>query len=69
VVRYGEPCDAGFDFEIAAVVVGATTHRLWMAWVERAQAGQAAPVELPSSFFLLGENYRIVKKASDLAGT
>lgn len=63
-VRYGEPRDAGFDFEIAAVVVGETTHRLWMAWVERAQAGQAAPVGLPSSQFLVGEDYRMVTKTA-----
>jgi hypothetical protein len=65
VVRYGEPRDVGFDFEIAAVVVGETTHRLWTAWVERARASQNAPVQLPSSQFLFGEDYRTVKKVSD----
>jgi len=66
-VRYGEPRDAGFDFEIAAVAVGETTHRLWIAWVERAQAGQAAPVQLPPSQFLMGEDYRTVTKTADCA--
>jgi len=64
MVRYGEPRDAGFDFEIAAVVVGEITHRLWIAWVERAQAGQTAPVQLPPSQFLLGEDYRTVMKTA-----
>jgi hypothetical protein len=65
MVRYGEPRDAGFDFEIAAVVVGEATHRLWIAWVEHARAGQNAPAQLPASRFLLGEDYRTVKKASE----
>ena len=67
-VRYGEARDAGFDFEIAALVVGETTHRKWMAWVERAQAGQVVPVQLPSSQFFLGEDYRTVTKTADLVG-
>jgi hypothetical protein len=39
-----------------------------MAWVERAQAGQVVPVQLPSSHFLLGEDYRTVTKTTDLVG-
>jgi hypothetical protein len=67
VVRYGEPRDAGFDFEIAAVIVGDATHGLWKSWVERAQAGHATPVQLPSPEFLPGEDYRTVKKAANLS--
>jgi hypothetical protein len=55
-VRYGEPHDAGYDFEIAAVVVGLATHELW--------TGLHPPVRLPSSDFILGAAYRTVKKAA-----
>jgi hypothetical protein len=65
VVRYGEPCDAGFDFEVAAVIVGEATHELWISWVERAKAWQAAPLQIPSCH-LLGADYRTVRKAPDL---
>jgi hypothetical protein len=54
-VRYGEPHDAGYDFEIAAVVVGLATHELW--------TGLHPPVRLPSSDFILGAAYRTVRKA------
>jgi len=66
MVRYGEPCDAGFDFEVAAVMVREATHKLWISWVERAKAGQAAPLEIPSSQLLLGADYRTVRKASNV---
>jgi methyltransferase family protein len=55
-VRYGEPHDAGYDFEIAAIVVGPSTHELW--------TGLRPPVRLPSSNFILGAAYRTVKKAA-----
>lgn len=54
-VKYGEPHDAGCDFEIAVVVVGQSTHELWMAL--------RPPVQLPPSAFVLGEAYRTVRKA------
>jgi predicted O-methyltransferase YrrM len=55
-VKYGEPHDAGYDFEIAAIVVGPSTHELW--------TGLRPPVRLPSSNFILGAAYRTVKKAA-----
>ena len=55
-VRYGEPHDAGYDFEIAAIVVGPATHELW--------TGLRPPVQLPASNFVLGAAYRTVKKAA-----
>jgi hypothetical protein len=55
-VRYGEPHDAGYDFEIAAIVVGPSTHELW--------SGLRPPVQLPPSDFVLGAAYRTVKKAA-----
>jgi len=54
-VRYGEPHDAGHDFEIAAVVVGSPTHQMW--------SGLAPPVRLPAPAFVRGEAYRTVRKA------
>jgi hypothetical protein len=61
-VRYGEPGDGGYEFEIAALVVSEASHGLLTAWVQRAQTGEVAPLRLPSSRFLLGEDYRTVKK-------
>jgi hypothetical protein len=55
-VRYGEPHDAGYDFEIAAIVVGLSTHELW--------TGLRPPVRLPSSNFILGAAYRTIKRAA-----
>jgi hypothetical protein len=55
-VQYGEPHDAGYAFEIAAIVVGRSTHELWTAL--------RPPVQLPSSDFILGAAYRTVKKAA-----
>jgi predicted O-methyltransferase YrrM len=54
-VRYGEPRDAGFEFEIAALVVGPATHELWMH--------QPPPVRLPLPQFVRGAAYRTVRKA------
>ena len=62
-VSYGGPVDAGFDFEIAAVVVGQSTHELWTDWVARVkETGLFPPVRLPSAAFVLGEAYRTVTK-------
>jgi hypothetical protein len=55
-VRYGEPRDAGHEFEIAALIVGEPTHNLW--------TDAAPPVRLPSSRFLYAEAYRTVKKTA-----
>jgi methyltransferase family protein len=63
-VTYGGPQDAGFDFEIAAVVVGRSTHDLWTDWVARVkETGVFPPVPLPSVDFVLGEVYRTVKRS------
>jgi hypothetical protein len=60
-VKYGEPTDAGFDFEIAALLVGQATHDLWTDWVARArETGRYPPVQLPSAQFIAGEAYRTV---------
>jgi hypothetical protein len=60
---YGGPQDAGCDFEIAAVVVGQSTHELWTDWVARVkETGLFPPVQLPSPGFVLGEAYRTVTK-------
>jgi hypothetical protein len=63
-VTYGGPQDAGCEFEIAALVVGLSTHQLWMDWVARVkETGLFPPVRLPSAAFVRGEAYRTVRKA------
>ena len=62
-VNYGGPQDAGCEFEIAALVVGRSTHDLWTDWVARVkETGEFPPVPLPSAAFLIGEAYRTVRK-------
>jgi hypothetical protein len=62
-VNYGGPEDAGFDFEIAGLVVGLSTHELWTDWVARVkETGLFPPVRLPSADFVLGEAYRTVTR-------
>jgi hypothetical protein len=61
--NYGGPDDAGFEFEIAALVVGPSTHDLWTDWVARVEeTGLFPPVRLPSAGFVLGEAYRTVRR-------
>jgi hypothetical protein len=62
-VRYGEPDDTGFDFEIAALLVGPATHELWLDWVN--QASQRGPVQLPPAAYVFAETYRTVKKTEN----
>ena len=54
-VNYGEPHDAGFAFEIAALLVGPATNEIWLA--------RHAPVQLPPSQYVFAEAYRTVSKA------
>ncbi len=62
-VTYGGPQDAGWDFEIAAVIVRQSTHELWTDWVARVtETGLFPPVQLPSAGFVLGEAFRTVKR-------
>ncbi len=61
--NYGNPQDAGCDFEIAALVVGQATHELWTDWVARVkETGLFAPVPLPHATFVFGEAYRTVRR-------
>jgi hypothetical protein len=63
-VRYGDPGDAGREFEIAALIVRQPTHDLWLDWVARLrESGAFPPVQLPPAGFVLGEARRTVKKA------
>jgi hypothetical protein len=63
-VTYGGSQDAGCDFEIAALVVGQSTHEFWTDWVARVkETGLFPPVRLPAAPFVLGEAYRTVRKA------
>jgi hypothetical protein len=62
-VAYGGPQDAGYEFEIAALVVGQPTHELWSEWVARVkETGRFPPVRLPPDRFLLGAAYRTVRR-------
>ncbi len=63
-VSYGEPRDAGCAFEIAALVVGQSTHESWIDWVARVkETGLFPPVRLPSPGFVFGDAYRTVTRA------
>jgi hypothetical protein len=68
--RWGVPAsfgglrDAGHDFEIAALIVGQSTHELWTDWVARVkETGLFPPVRLPPVGFVLGEAFRTVTRA------
>ena len=63
-VTYGEPHDAGLDFEIAAIVVDPTTNEIWLDWVKQAlHSPTIAPVQLPQPQYVFAEAYRTVRKA------
>jgi hypothetical protein len=65
-VRYGEPRDAGRQFEIAALIVRQPTHDFWLDWVARLQeTGAFPPVQLPPAGFVLGEAWRTVRRAAE----
>lgn len=62
-VDYGGPADAGFEFEIAAVVVSRAVHDRWLQWVQAVkETGAFPPVQLPAPPGLLAEKYRTVRK-------
>ncbi len=53
-VQYGGPEDTGYDFEIAAVIIGSAVHKQWL--------GSHPPVQLPRPPAVRAEDYRIVTK-------
>jgi hypothetical protein len=62
-VNYGGPQDAGFQFEIAAVIVSQLVHQSWLEWVQDArETGSSPPVPLPLPPAVLAETYRTVRK-------
>jgi hypothetical protein len=62
-VKYGGPEDAGFHFEIAAMIVTQTLNEHWVEWVHSAnRAGESDPVQLPGHPAVLAEAYRTVQK-------
>jgi hypothetical protein len=62
-VKYGGIEDAGYDFEIAAVVVRRPVHERWLEWVQSVrETGSYPPVQLPGAGALLAEARRIVTK-------
>jgi predicted O-methyltransferase YrrM len=62
-VKYGDPGDAGCDFEIAAVAVCRAVHEQWVEWVRSAQSsGAYRPVQLPGFEAVLSADFRTVMK-------
>ncbi len=62
-VRYGGPEDAGFRFEIAAVVVASTVNDVWIEWVQNVKStGLFPPVQLPVAHRLVAECFRTVRR-------
>jgi predicted O-methyltransferase YrrM len=62
-VKYGDPPDAGREFEIAAVVVRRAIHEQWTEWVRSAHAsGAYPPVQLPGFEAVLSQDFRTVTK-------
>jgi hypothetical protein len=65
-VDYGGPKDAGFEFEIAAVIVSRAVHDRWLEWVQVVRdTGAFPPVRLPASPGVLAETYCKVRKLAD----
>lgn len=64
-VKYGDPQDTGFQFEIAAVAVTWAVHERWLEWVENVKdTGQFPPVQLPTAPHVLAESFQTVYRAA-----
>jgi hypothetical protein len=62
-VKYGDANDGGYEFEIAAAIVGRAIHERWMQWVQSVEAtGEYPPVQLPKGEGLIAASYRTVTK-------
>jgi hypothetical protein len=62
-VKYGDPGDAGAEFEIAALIVRKPTHDLWLDRLARFQEGGLfAPLRLPEAGLTIAEAYRRVRR-------
>ncbi len=63
-VRYGEPKDAGAEFEVRALAVEGQTHDELVRWCSTVARRQSIvpPVSLPEPRFVLAEDYVVVKK-------
>jgi len=62
-VTYGGPRDAGFEFEIAALLVTQPVHENWLEWVRDVQnTGLFPPVSLPKAPHALAETFQTVYK-------
>jgi predicted O-methyltransferase YrrM len=60
-LNYGGPQDAGFQFEVAAVVITQTVHERWLEWVQNVKStGQFPPVRLPTVPHVLTECFQTV---------
>ncbi len=62
-VRFGGPGDAGFRFEIAAVLVTPTVNDAWLEWVQNVKStGLFPPVQLPVAHHIVAECFQTVRK-------
>lgn len=62
-VKYGDPADAGYPFEIAAAVVPFAIHEQWLRWLDRVIAtGDFPAVQLPSGAALTSVSRRTVNR-------
>jgi hypothetical protein len=63
-VNYGEVRDAGFQFEIAAIIAGREVHESWLAWVgDAGRTGLASPVSIPTPPKVRGQQFQTVRKS------
>jgi len=63
-VNYGDSRDAGFRFEIAAVIVTRAVHERWLEWVQNVKTtGLFPPVQLPTAPHALAESFQTVHRA------
>ena len=60
---YGGPEDAGFPFELAAVIVSQPVHESWLKWVTDVRhTGVFPPVQLPRAPHVVAESFRTVHR-------
>jgi hypothetical protein len=68
-VKYGDPGDAGSEFEIAALIVRRPTHDLWLDGLARLrETGAFPPVHLPPAGSVLAEAWRTVRSCEEPGG-
>jgi hypothetical protein len=63
-VNYGNPQDAGFPFELVAIIVMQPAHERLLEWVQNVKnTGLFPPVQLPTVSQVFTESFRTVRRA------